>query len=194
MTKGWMMTPPENHDPRLVVEDTDAFIEGGKQGEKRPNPREKAQPRPHTTTPGQDSKAHELHVCMGLNSCQGQGRDGSGWMAGTGQCATVFHECHGANECRGQGGCGYTGHDAEQAMPGAQQCRYSGSCASPVNASRVHAAGPFRGTSVWKRARKVFEHRMYEAGVPFGPSPGEGCPDDQVPSYETGRVSAPKKK
>jgi hypothetical protein len=38
---------------------------------------------------------------------------------------------------------------------------------------------------VWKRARKVFEQRMYEAGVPFGPAPGEGFPDSEVPSYET---------
>ncbi|MFP3964986.1 hypothetical protein SMC26_21915 [Actinomadura fulvescens] len=189
-----MTTPPTGPDPRLFVDDTDSFVEGGKQGKREQKKGQERKPRPHTTTPGQDPKAHELHVCMGLNSCKGQGRDGSGWMAGTGQCATVFHECHGANECRGQGGCGYTGHDAEQAMPAAQQCRYSGSCASPINISRVHAAGPFRGTSVWKRARKVFEHRMYEAGVPFGPSPGEGYPDDQVPSYETGRAGKPKKK
>jgi hypothetical protein len=31
----------------------------------------------------------------------------------------------------------------------------------------------------------VFEQRMFEAGVPFGPAPGEGAPDDEVPGYET---------
>jgi len=129
----------------------------------------------------------ELHVCMGLNACNGHGLDGSGDMAGMGECATALHVCHGANECRGQGGCGYSGSDAEQAKPGDQSCRLSGSCASPINESRVHAAGPYRGTSVWKRARKIFEQRMYEAGVPFGPAPGEGYPDDLVPLYETPR-------
>ncbi|GHF69576.1 hypothetical protein GCM10018790_54280 [Kitasatospora xanthocidica] len=80
----------------------------------------------------------ELHVCMGLNACKGHGRDTSGEMAGMGECATVFHVCHGANECRAQGGCGYSGSDAEQAVPGDQNCRWNGSCASPINESRVH--------------------------------------------------------
>jgi hypothetical protein len=129
-------------------------------------------------------KITELHVCMGLNSCAGHDRDGTAPMAGMGQCATVLHVCHGANECRGQGGCGYTGPDAELARPGEQACRWNGSCASPVNSGRVFAGGPLKGKSVWKLARQLFEARMYEAGLAFGPAPGEGYPDDLVPAYE----------
>jgi hypothetical protein len=129
-------------------------------------------------------KLTELHVCMGLNACQGHDKDGTAEMAGMGQCATVLHVCHGSNECRGQGGCGYTGPDAELAKPGNQACRQNGSCASPINESRVFAGGPLKGKSVWKLARQIFETRMYEAGVPFGPAPGEGYADDLVPAYE----------
>lgn len=129
-------------------------------------------------------KITELHVCMGLNACSGHDRDGRAPMAGMGQCATVLHVCHGANECRGQGGCGYTGPDAELAKPGTQVCHQNGSCASPINESRVFAGGPLKGKSVWKLARQLFETRMYEAGIPFGPSPGEGYADDLVPAYE----------
>jgi hypothetical protein len=168
-------------DSRLFWDDTGLVVEGGQDGARnRADAHERGQD--HTAVP---APLVELHVCMGLNSCKGHGVNGTGDMAGTGRCATVFHICHGANECRGQGGCGYTGFDAEQSVPGAQHCRYSGSCASPVNVSRIHAGGPYRGTSVWKRARRVFEQRMYEAGIPFGPSPGEGFPDDEVPSYVT---------
>lgn len=179
----------DGHDRRLTPQDIKRFMGGGEEGERqRAEAHEGGEQRRNASS--HDPKAAELHVCMGLNSCEGHGHGGTGEMAGMGQCATVSHECHGANECRGQGGCGYTGHEAEQAMPGAQDCRYSGSCASPINVSRIHAAGPFRGTSVWKRARKVFEQRMYEAGVPFGPSPGEGFPDHQVPPYEKSRENA----
>lgn len=129
-------------------------------------------------------KITELHVCMGLNACAGHDRDGTAPMAGMGNCATVLHVCHGANECRGQGGCGYTGPDAELAKPGTQACRQNGSCASPINESRVFAGGPMKGKSVWKLARELFEARMYEAGIPFGPAPGEGYADDLVPPYE----------
>lgn len=176
------------------------FVVGGEQGAQRRHGAHEARTAilPDSTDEPNDfwpdprlARPLELHVCMGLNSCCGHGRDGTGEMAGMGECATVSHVCHGANECRGQGGCGYSGGDAEQAMPGAQECRSSGSCASPINESRVHAAGPFRGTSVWKRARKVFEQRMFEAGVPFGPAPGEGAPDDLVPPYEGKRRYEP---
>ena len=126
----------------------------------------------------------ELHVCMGLNACAGHDVTGKAPMAGMGTCATVQHVCHGSNECRGQGGCGYAGSDAEQAKPGDQDCKWNGSCASPVNVSRVSSAGPNKGKSVWKLARQLFEARMYDAGLPFGPSPGEGVPDDYVPEYD----------
>lgn len=123
----------------------------------------------------------ELHVCMGLNSCAGHDVNGTNSCAGTGQCATVLHVCHGEGHCRGQGGCGYAGDEYEQSIPGEQACNQNGSCASPINESRVASAGPYKGKSVWKLARKRFEQRMYEAGIPFGPSPGDGYPDDMVP-------------
>jgi hypothetical protein len=141
--------------------------------------------------PPTDWPVVELHVCMGLNSCQaqpptpdnpkGSRRDpkGDAPLAGMGTCATVVHVCHGDNACRGQGGCGYAGSAFEQTKPGDQACSGNGSCASPINVSRVFSAGPYKGKSVWKRARAVFEARMYEAGVVFGPSPGEGYPDDR---------------
>jgi hypothetical protein len=134
----------------------------------------------------QDAQPQDLHVCMGLNSCSGQDVAGTAPMAGMGQCATAQHVCHGAGACRGRGGCGYAGADFEQAHPGEQACRWNGSCASPINVSRVFAGGPYKGKSVWKTARKLFEARMYEAQLAFGPSPGEGYPDHLVPEYERG--------
>lgn len=49
------------------------------------------------------------------------------------------------------------------------------------------SAGPFKGTGVWKLARKRFEERMWQAGLPFDAAPREGYPDDLVPPYETKR-------
>jgi hypothetical protein len=133
----------------------------------------------------------ELHVCMGLNACENHDVTGNAPMAGMGQCATVSHVCHGDNACRGQGGCGYAGSDVEQGKPGDQSCKWNGSCASPINVGRVSSAGPNKGKSVWKLARRIFEERMYDAGVPFGPSPGEGYPDDLVPTYEQPYTECP---
>jgi hypothetical protein len=135
----------------------------------------------HLGTTSPTGKDLELHVCMGLNACQAHDIKGTAAMAGMGECATAIHVCHGDNACRGQGGCGYAGSDYEQSKPGDQACNLNGSCASPINASRVFSAGPYKGKSVWKRARAIFEARMYEAGVSFGPSPGDGYPDDLVP-------------
>lgn len=126
------------------------------------------------------SKTTELHVCMGLNSCAGQDVSGKATMAGTGACATVSHACHGANECRGQGACGYLGTAVEQGTPGANDCRGHGSCAVPINRGRVSSAGVNKGKSVWRLARRLFEQRMLEAGVPYGPSSGAGVADDVV--------------
>jgi hypothetical protein len=136
------------------------------------------------TPPSPPEHPLELHVCRGLNSCKGHDVTGTAEMAGMGECATVQHVCHGEGACRGQGGCGYAGSDYEQSRPGEQSCSANGSCASPINESRVFSAGPYKGKSVWKRARALFEARMYEAGVPFGPAPSEGYPDDLVPPYE----------
>ncbi|MEW2353353.1 hypothetical protein [Spirillospora sp. NPDC029432] len=126
----------------------------------------------------------ELHVCQGLGACKGFDIDGAAYMAGTGNCATVRHVCHGEGQCRGQGGCGYAGDDAQQFRPGEHDCRFNGSCASPINVSRVFCAGPLKGKSVWKQARRQMEARMYRAGLAFGPSPGEGIPDDLIPRYD----------
>ena len=133
---------------------------------------------------GAGSDAQELHVCMGLSACKGLDVDEVAHMAGTGNCATVRHVCHGEGHCRGQGGCGYAGSDYDQFIPGAQACRFNGSCASPLNVSRVFSAGPMKGKSVWKQARRLFEHRMYEANLAFGPPPGEGVLDSLLPRYD----------
>ncbi|MEU1782897.1 hypothetical protein ABZ545_25955 [Streptomyces abikoensis] len=133
---------------------------------------------------GRPATGEELHVCMGLNSCAGQDADRTATMAGTGRCATVQHVCHGEGACRGQGGCGYAGDDFEQFHPGEQACRYNGSCASPINESRVFSGGPMKGRSVWQQARRLFEARMYAAGKAFGPSPGQGVPDEHIPAYD----------
>jgi hypothetical protein len=137
-----------------------------------------------TTPPPAPGTVLELHVCMGLNACQFHDKDGTALMAGMGSCATVQHVCHGEGACRGQGGCGYAGDEYEQTLPGEQSCKSNGSCAVPINKSRVFSAGPYKGKSVWKQARRLFETRMYNAGVPFGPSPGEGVDDDIVQAYE----------
>jgi hypothetical protein len=133
---------------------------------------------------GSPAKGLEQHVCMGLNACGGFDIDRGARMAGTGNCATVRHVCHGEGNCRGQGGCGYAGSDEQQWRPGEQACRYNGSCAVPINVSRVFSNGPMEGRSVWKQARRLMEDRMYRAGLAFAPSPGEGIPDGMIPHYD----------
>jgi hypothetical protein len=163
----------------------DDLVAGGASGRvRRARAHDAALPEPVELKEAPFGAALELHVCMGLNSCQGHDVNGTAQLAGTGECATVHHVCHGSNNCRGQGACGYAGVDVEQAKPGNQSCKWNGSCASPIEVSRVSSAGPNKGKSVWKLARKLFEERMYDAGLPFGPSPGEGVADDVVPSYE----------
>lgn len=168
-------------------ESIEGIVWGGASGQARRHAAHEAGLVEQAPAPGQQGEqgaALELHVCMGLNACHGHDRLGVAPMAGMGQCATVSHVCHGDNNCRGQGACGYAGSDEQQAVPGNQACKWNGSCASPINVSRVSSAGPNKGKSVWKLARWIFEQRMYEAGIPFGPSPGEGYPDDLVPDYE----------
>ncbi|MGH2720988.1 MAG: hypothetical protein ACRDJO_05225 [Actinomycetota bacterium] len=160
------------------------FTVGGEAGEQRHKAAHEAGVPGQIDNPPPSGQVLELHVCMGLNACKGHGVNGTGDLAGMGECATVQHVCHGDNNCRAQGGCGYAGSDYEQSLPGTQACKWNGSCASPINASRVSSAGPNKGKSVWQLARRLFEQRMYQAGLPFGPSPGEGYPDDIVPGYE----------
>lgn len=145
------------------------------------------------TSCGSPAKGLEEHVCMGLNACHGFDVDRAAEMAGTGNCATVRHVCHGEGNCRGQGGCGYAGSDAQQWRPGDQACRYNGSCAAPINVSRVFSTGPMKGKSVWKQARRLMEDRMYRAGLAFGPSRHEGIPDEMIPDYDIDREEIPPK-
>ncbi len=121
----------------------------------------------------------ELHVCMGLNACQGHDRFGTNNCAGTGYCATAeFHVCHTLNNCRSQGGCGLFGTAEEQDKPGANDCSGQGSCAVPIQAERFSTMGENAGRSTWLAARKLFEERMTKAArrsigsapMPCGPT------------------------
>lgn len=151
--------------------------------------------KPEESSCGSPVKGLEQHVCMGLNACRAFDIDRAADMAGTGNCATVRHVCHGEGQCRGQGGCGYAGSDVQQWRPGDQACRYNGSCAAPLNISRVFSTGPMKGKSVWKQARRLMEDRMYRAGLAFGPPPGQGIPDEMIPHYDldTEEIPPPKK-
>ena len=111
-----------------------------------------------------------LHACMGLNSCAGADRFGAkgppggepNACAGQGYCSTaVDHTCHVQNSCKQQGGCGLYGTGEEMDHPGANACKSLGSCATPINAERFSTNGPNRGKSVWARARKVFEDKVW---------------------------------
>jgi hypothetical protein len=105
----------------------------------------------------------ELHACMGLNACKGHDRFGSNNCAGAGYCATETHVCHTLNNCAGQGGCGLFGDGAEQCKPGANDCSWQGSCATPIQAERFSTLGANKDKSVWLLARELFEQRMKKA-------------------------------
>jgi hypothetical protein len=172
----------------LSADEAALFLTGGKAGRQLRDSGHEAHPSGGTRRPPTASRqVLELHVCMGLNACAGHDVLGTASLPGVGRCATALHVCHSDNQCRGQGGCGYAGSEFEQTKPGEQSCMYNGSCASPINECRVASAGPFKGTSVWKLARTRFETRMWESGVPFGPAPGQGFPNDLVPDYEADR-------
>jgi hypothetical protein len=107
---------------------------------------------------------------MGLNACAGSDRFGTAGpkpgepnaCAGQGYCSTaVAHTCHVQNQCRNQGGCGLYGTAEELDNPGHNDCRSLGSCAVPINAERFSTNGPNQGKSVWLRARKVFEEKLW---------------------------------
>ena len=132
-----------------------------------------------TPTPAPLIMPIEMHACMGLNACKGHDRFGNNNCAGTGYCATTAaHSCHTLNNCKGQGGCGYYGDEHEQNNPGANECAWQGSCATPINAERVSTQGVSKGKSTWLLARKLFEERMTKLSKRnFGPSPfPEGPP------------------
>lgn len=111
-----------------------------------------------------------LHACMGLNSCAGSDRFGTNGppggqpnaCAGQGYCSTAAdHTCHVQNSCKNQGGCGLYGTGEEMDNPGNNDCASLGSCATPINAERFSTNGPNKGRSVWARARKVFEEKVW---------------------------------
>jgi hypothetical protein len=88
------------------------------------------------------------HICCGLNTCKGHGKDASNACAGQGTCATIeAHGCAGENACAGQG------------PSGDNACKGRGSCAVPVSGD------------TWKRARASWEAAMSAAGRKFGPAP-----------------------
>ena len=125
--------------------------------------------------PKKIEKEGSRHACMGLNSCENQGRTQENSCAGQGYCSTALsynfanpdqpavsdHTCHVLNDCKGQGGCGLYGTAEEQNNPGANDCAVLGSCATPINAERFSTDGPNQGKSVWLRARKVFEEKTW---------------------------------
>jgi hypothetical protein len=96
----------------------------------------------------------DMHVCRGLNACEGKGADRKNACAGQGVCATaVPHTCSGQNACKGQGGCGEN--------PGQNECKGKGECAVPL----MEAA--------WKKARAAFEAKMKEDKKEFGQPPAK---------------------
>jgi hypothetical protein len=91
------------------------------------------------------------HICCGLNTCKGHGKDAKNDCAGMGSCATVAaHGCAGTNACAGQG------------QTGTNACKGQGSCGVPVSGD------------AWKQARTSFEVAMKKAGKKFNPAP-KGC-------------------
>lgn len=140
---------------------------------------------------GQQPPGMPLHACMGLNACAGSDRFGKSGpngqpnaCAGQGYCSTTAdHSCHVQNRCANQGGCGLYGTAEEMDNPGSNACQSLGSCATPINAERFSTNGPNQGKSVWARARKVFEEKVWpevRAGLLEKQSKG-ALPDQPLP-------------
>ncbi len=90
----------------------------------------------------------DKHICCGLNTCKGLGKDAKNECAGLGTCANVeAHGCAGENECAGQG------------PEGTNSCKGKGGCGVPVS-----------GES-WTKARAKYEVAMKKAGKKFGAAP-----------------------
>lgn len=117
---------------------------------------EEAAPAPEAKAETQAlAQAKEVHVCRGLNTCKGKGKDGNNACAGQGGCATAAkHGCDGLNDCKGQGGCGD--------LPGQNQCKGQGHCAVPLK------------KDTWAKARKKFEAEMDKGGKSVGEAPAKG--------------------
>ena len=101
---------------------------------------------------------HDPHVCRGVNTCKGKGKDGKNDCAGQGHCATVApHSCQGSNDCKGHGGC--------DDHPGENECSGKGDCAVPLSVMKF----------TWHKARIRFEELMpkYFPDKKVGPFPPE---------------------
>lgn len=99
----------------------------------------------------------EPHVCRGLNTCKGKGRDGKNQCAGTGACYTApENTCGGNNECRGLGACD---QPPQAGYPGENTCKGKGGCQVPMLPTKP---------LMWKKARMRFEALMTENGRKFG--------------------------
>jgi len=110
---------------------------------------------------------NDKHICRGLNTCKGKGKDKKNDCAGRGTCAVAkAHTCHGSNDCKGQGGCGE--------HPGENTCKGKGECNVPLK------------DKTWTKARKRFEALMKEEKKDFGPAPKAGA-------ASAPKASAPKK-
>jgi hypothetical protein len=94
------------------------------------------------------------HVCRGLNSCKGKGKEGGNACAGQGSCATApAITCSANNSCKGKGGCG--------GYPGQNTCKGHGECAVPLK------------KEIWDIARKQFEQLMKAQGRTIGKPPAK---------------------
>ena len=133
------------------------------------------------------------HACMGLNSCENQGRTSSNECAGQGYCSTALsynpvdsqnptatdHTCHVLNDCHNQGGCGLYGTQHELAnrdatsvsrrVPAPHRSTLSASSPTETCAATVFGCRPGRCS------RKRFG-RGCERPIPVCPPPRPRLP------------------
>jgi hypothetical protein len=113
---------------------------------------DKKDDKPKMKDPKKPLLLQEPHVCRGLNTCKGLGKDKKNDCAGMGACATAkAHTCSGENACAGLGGCG--------ANPGENKCKGMGACAVPLE------------DKAWAKARKRFEEEMKKVNKKVGSAP-----------------------
>jgi hypothetical protein len=119
----------------------------------------------------------DLHLCRGLNECQGKGAGGANTCRGLGACATSKkHECATQNECKGFGGCG---EDA-----GRNACKGKGGCSVPLM------------DEAWKSVRGRLETKWKEKQQKFGDAPAKPEPPkpDAVKPEEPKAETKPEEK
>ena len=112
----------------------------------------------------------DLHLCRGLNDCQGKGADGKNTCRGQGTCANVVaHECGGHNDCKNLGGCG--------ADAGRNACKGKGGCSVPLM------------DSAWKSIRDRLESQWKAKPAEFGVAPAKA---DPAPKSEPAKAEESK--